>query len=150
MPEYPVENRGLEEKLFKTVVRTIQEMPALQKMGIRVAYLAPGRAGFEMTVDPGYSNTRGTAHGGLIAAFVDTVMGYAGITLDLMLVTLEMNINYFLSVKVGERVTAESEVLHAGRKTVVTEAKVFDSRNRLVSKSRGTYFPVDKISNILL
>lgn len=148
MIECQVENKGLDEKLFNTILKTILDMPALQNMNIVPKYLAPGKAGFEMTVDPTYSNSRGTAHGGLIAALVDTTMGYAGICLDLMLVTLEMNLNYFASVNVGEKIFADGEVIHAGRTTVVAEARVYDSKNKLVTKSRGTYFPVGKMSEI--
>ena len=117
-------------------------------MNIKLKYIAPKRAGFEMTVDPGFANSIGTAHGGLIAAFADTVMGYAGISLDLALVTLEMNLNYFASVKIGEKITADAKVIHAGKTTVVAEAKVYNSSKKLVSKSRGTYFPVGKISEL--
>lgn len=148
MGENLVDNRGLEEGLFRTIVKTVQEMPALKNMKITLRQIAPGKAGFEMLIDPGYSNSRGTAHGGLIASFADTAMGYAGISLDLMLVTLEMNLNYFASVKVGERIFADAEVVHNGRTTVVAEAKIYDSGNRIISKSRGTYFPVGKISEM--
>mgnify|MGYP005851408367 CR=1 FL=1 len=139
------ENRGLGEALFDTIDKT---MPALQNMKISLKYIAPGRAGFEMQVSPGFSNSRGTAHGGVIAAFADTVMGYAGISLDLMLVTLEMNLNYFAPAGLGEKLEAEGWVVHAGRTTVVAEAEIRDSGRRLVAKSRGTYFPVGRISEL--
>lgn len=142
------ENRGLKEELFNSIDRTIREMPALQNLKIFLKYIAPGRAGFEMQVSPGFSNSRGTLHGGVIAAFADTVMGYAGISLDLMLVTLEMNLNYFAPAGLGERLDAEGWVIHAGKNTVVAEAEIRDSGKRLVAKSRGTYFPVGKISEL--
>jgi uncharacterized protein (TIGR00369 family) len=142
----PVENRGLAEQLFWKIVKDIEEMPALQKMNIKLKYLAPGGAGFEMYIDPDYANSRRTAHGGLIASLMDTVMGYAGISLDLKLVTVEMNLNYFAAVKIGEVITAEAKVIHAGKTTVVAEAEVYNAQKELVSKSRGTYFPVGKVT----
>lgn len=141
-------NRGLDEELFDTLSKTVREMPALRNMNISLKQIAPGSVVFEMYVAPGYSNTIGTAHGGLIASLADTAMGYSGISQDLMLVTLEMNLNYFATVKVGETVTAEAEVIYAGRKTVVAEARIYDSGRRLVAKSRGTYSPVGKLSEL--
>ena len=145
MSDY-VENRGLEEELFKKIVHHSKNMQALRNLNITLKYLAPGRAGSEMVVDRCYSNSRGTAHGGIIATFVDTVMGFACITLDLLLVTLEMNLNYFAPVQIGEKISAEAEVIHAGKTTVVAEAVVYNSSKKIVSKSRGTFFPVGKIS----
>lgn len=144
----PVENRGLEEQLFRKIVKDIEEMPALQKMNIKLKYLAPGGAGFEMYIDPAYANSRRTAHGGLIASLMDTVMGYAGISLNLQLVTVEMNLNYFNAAKIGEVITAEARVIHAGKITVVAEAEVYNTEKELVSKSRGTYFPVGKVTEL--
>ncbi|NPV90124.1 MAG: PaaI family thioesterase [Firmicutes bacterium] len=141
-------NQGLDEGLFKVLLRTVQEMPALKNLNISLKRISPGRVVFEMDIGPGYSNTIGTAHGGVIASLADTAMGYAGISLDQMLVTLEMNLNYFATVKVGERVIAEAEVIYAGKKTVVAEAGIYDSRRRLVAKSRGTYSPVGRLTEI--
>lgn len=142
-----VENRGLDEKLFRKIVEHSQNIKALKNMNITLKYVAPNKAGFEMTAAEEYSNSRGTVHGGVIATFADTVMGFAGISLGFMLVTLEMNLNYFAPVKIGETLTAEAEVIHAGQKTVVAEANMYNGSNKLVSKSRGTYIPVGRLCN---
>jgi acyl-CoA thioesterase len=146
--EEPTVNQGLDAELFDILVRTVQEMPALQNMKISLKRVSPGVVVFEMEVAPDYSNSIGTAHGGLIAALADTAMGYSGISLDQMLVTLEMNLNYFATVKVGEKVTAEAEVINAGKKTVVAEARIYNSGRRLVAKSRGTYSPVGRLTEL--
>lgn len=134
-----VENRGLEEGFFDSLVTTFQDSPALKAFKIKLRYLGPGQAGLEMMVPDKYKNTRGLAHGGVTASLVDTAMGISVITFNLWVVTLEMNLNYLAPVKTGERVSVEGRAVHVGKKTAVAEAEVYNSKKMIVAKSRGTF-----------
>lgn len=41
--EILAENRGIDERLFHTILTESESMPALQSMGIAITYLSPAR-----------------------------------------------------------------------------------------------------------
>jgi acyl-CoA thioesterase len=135
-----VENRGIDEGLFKAIIANTQKGRAMEFFGINVKYLAEGRAVGVLTVKEEHSNSQGISHGGMTAALVDTVMGIAIFTLNRRVVTLEMNLNYLAPVRAGDTLTAEARVVHRGSNTAVSEAEVYNDRKELVAKSRGTFF----------
>lgn len=133
-------NQGLNEEIFSYIVNGIQKSVALNNFKISIAYLAPGKAGLKMDVGEEYSNSRGTAHGGIIAALVDSSMGISIITLGFRVMTLELNLNYLAPVKIGDQLSSEGRVVHIGKNTAVAEAEVFNCDQNLIAKSRGTFF----------
>ena len=135
-----VENRGIDEELFKTIIANTKSGRALEFFGISIKYLAEGRAVAEVSVKEDYSNSQGIAHGGITATLVDTVMGVAIFTLNRRVVTLEMNLNYLAPARAGDTLTAEARVVHKGSNTAVSEAEVYNQQKTLVAKSRGTFF----------
>lgn len=73
-------------------------------------------------------------------------MGWAVGTLgqaDQNTVTADIMVNYFIPVFQENELIAEGYVVHAGRNSVVAEANLF-SKEKLVAKSRGTFFLVQK------
>ncbi len=139
MEGFAIKNRGISAELYREIINLARNVPAYKAMNISLKYIGPERAGMEMTVIPEFTNTVGIAHGGLIASFADTVMGFAGRSLNLRCVTMEMNINYLVPVQIGETLTGEGSVIHAGKNTIVAEAKIYNSKNKLVAQSRGTF-----------
>jgi acyl-CoA thioesterase len=133
-------NNGIDAELFRKILDRLHNMPACQTMGISIEYLGQGTAGLKMTVSKELVNSQGALHGGLIAALADTAMGYSIFTLNCIIVTLDLNINYLAPALMGTELTAEAYVLHAGKNTIVSEATLHNSNNTLVAKSRGTFF----------
>lgn len=145
-PETPlVENQGLNAALFEKVVDISNNIPAHQNLNIVLLMLAPGQAELLITVGPEFANSYGTAHGGVIATFADSAMGVALRTLNIRVVTLEMNINYFSRVKTGEILRVKAHAIHPGHQISVVEAEVFNQKANLVAKSRGTFFRVGQV-----
>lgn len=91
-----------------------------------------------------FGNTSNHAHGGVIAALVDTAMGLSVATHGFTVVTMEMNINYLSPVNVGDDLIASGYVIHLGKNTAVAEAEVYNFKKSLVAKSHGifTFRPV--------
>ncbi len=145
-PETPlVENQGLNPALFEKVVAISNNIPAHQNLSIVILKLAPGQAELLMTVDSEFANSYGTAHGGVIATLADSAMGVALRTLNIRVVTLEMNINYFSRVKTGEILRVKAQAIHPGHQVSVVEAEVFNQKEALVAKSRGTFFRIGQV-----
>jgi len=140
-----IENQGLNQALFEAVVTITNNIPAHQNLNINLIKLAPGQAELIMAIGSEFSNSYGTAHGGVIATFADSAMGVALRTLNLRVVTLEMNLNFFARVETGEKLIAKARSIHAGHQVIVAEADVYNSSNKLVSKSRGTFFRIGRV-----
>jgi acyl-CoA thioesterase len=145
-PETPlVENLGLNPALFEKVVAISNSIPAHQNLNIVLLTLAPGQAELLMTVGSEFANSYGTAHGGIIATFADSAMGVALRTLNIRVVTLEMNINYFSRVRTGEILRVKARTIHSGHQVLVGEAEVFNQKADLVAKSRGTFYRIGQV-----
>ncbi|EIT84920.1 hypothetical protein A374_12775 [Fictibacillus macauensis ZFHKF-1] len=95
-------------------------------------------------ITPFLHNTLGMVHGGLTATLMDTAMGaLANITLadDEAAVTSEMKVNY-TSPGVGKALRCDASIVHKGRRSIVTEARVYGDHEELIALSTGTFFVV--------
>ena len=57
--------------------------------------------------------------------------------------TVEMKVNYLSSIREG-RVVAEAKLIRDGRRIVVADCDVVDSRGRLAAKGLVTYMRLDE------
>lgn len=111
-------------------------------LGCRLLRLdaASAEATVALTLTPTLRNRSGMLHGGALFSLVDITMGLACSAshgFDQNSVTLECKINYLRAVGEGE-VVCTAHVLHAGRRTLVVEADVFQGDKR-VAKAQGTF-----------
>ncbi|MGI5879927.1 MAG: PaaI family thioesterase [Syntrophomonadaceae bacterium] len=135
-----VENRGIAEELFHSILTESKSMPAMQTMGSHITYLGPGVAGLKMICEHKFANHLGRIHGAVTAALLDNAMGYSVESLGLRCVTLEMNLNYIRPLLEGAEVNVEGYVLHAGKRTVITEAPVHTNNGEVAAKGRATFY----------
>lgn len=77
-----------------------------------------------LPVKPEYSNTYGISHGGIVTALVDMVSGVALRTLKLRIVTIEVTTDYFKTVALNDRLTAEAKLVHEGKKILHADINV--------------------------
>jgi len=111
-----------------------------QLLGCRLQRLEEGVAEVALALEPQLRNRGGFLHGGAIFSLVDIAMGLACSSshgFDRRSVTLECKINYVRAVSEGE-VLCTARVLHAGRRTLVLDADVFQG-DKLVAKAQGTF-----------
>jgi uncharacterized protein (TIGR00369 family) len=115
--------------------------PIADLIGFHPLTVEPGRAVFELDVDPSrHANPMGTLHGGILSTLADTAMGMAyAATLgpDETFTTLELKINFLRPVWSG-RLRAEGRVVQAGRTVGLTECDVVDDKGRLVARASST------------
>lgn len=81
--------------------------------------------------------------GGLIAGFLDEVMGAALLAHSdnaALPLNLDMNISFVGMVPL-ERITAKGRVVKAGRKVAFLEGELFDSEGRLLARATSTAIP---------
>lgn len=82
------------------------------------------------------------AHGGLIFALGDTVMGVTCYTTHKEFVTLNSTID-FLKPGIGKVLTATSEVIKKGRTTWVLRANITNDNDEVIAIMTATYYIKD-------
>jgi uncharacterized protein (TIGR00369 family) len=111
-------------------------------MGLQLVETGNGTATVDMTPTDDMANTSGFVHGGIISTLADSAMGRSVHTLKPGVVratSFDLKLNFINAAKIGESLRATGKVVHAGRRTVVTECRVEDRNGRLVATASGTF-----------
>lgn len=124
-----------------------RQVPFLDHLNIEPVSAGGGKAEFTMTVEEVHLRTFGILHGGVTAGLMDTVVGFAAVTVappEHHVVTVQLNINFVRVVTEGEKLIATAEVQHAGRKTAVVRGEIHNADNELVALATATmmYLPL--------
>jgi uncharacterized protein (TIGR00369 family) len=78
----------------------------------------------------------------MISALADSAMGRALRTIEPGVVrsmSFDLKLSFISAAKVGETLRATGRVVHAGRRTAVTECTVEGPQGRLVATASGTF-----------
>lgn len=116
--------------------------PAWQWLGINEISQDEGIAVVDMTATPDMANTAGFVHGGMISALADSAMGRSLRTIKPGVVrsmSFDLKLSFISAAKVGETLRATGRVVHAGRRTAVTECRIDGPSGRLVATATGTF-----------
>jgi uncharacterized protein (TIGR00369 family) len=111
-------------------------------LGLRLVATEEGSATIEMTPTGDMANHAGFVHGGMISTLADSAMGRSVRTLVpgvLRSMSFDLKLSFISAARVGETLRATGRVVHAGRRTVVTECRVEDPRGKLVATASGTF-----------
>jgi uncharacterized protein (TIGR00369 family) len=78
----------------------------------------------------------------MISALADSAMGRSLRTLKpgvTRAMSFDLKLNFINAAKVGETLRATGQVIHAGRRTIVTECRVEGQGGRLVATASATF-----------
>jgi uncharacterized protein (TIGR00369 family) len=112
-----------------------------QWLGLRVTEVTadgiqirvPWRDEFVVNPDAGY------AHGGILAALIDTASDYAlAAKIGGPVPTVDLRVDYHRAALAGE-LRFEARVIKLGRTFSTAEASVFDEQGRLLASGRGVF-----------
>ncbi len=83
------------------------------------------------------TNPMGRLHGGAIGLILDDVIGATVFTLptENHFVSVNINIDFLFSAKIGETLTAESKIVRKGKSIIHAECILINKRGRIVAKS---------------
>jgi uncharacterized protein (TIGR00369 family) len=116
--------------------------PAVRTLGIEPVAADPGNVSFRLDLGEFHLNPFGIVHGGVLAALLDTAMGCAVHSLlpaAVSYVTGEMNVRFLRpAVLAGTPLTCAGEVVHAGRTSMVTSARIADANDRVIALAGAT------------
>ena len=115
-------------------------------LGIEMKELSNGKVVATMPVDERTKQPFGLLHGGASVALAESVASIGGFQLvdgtKQAVVGLEINANHVRGVRSG-LVTAEGNILHHGRTTMIWDVKIRDEEGNLVCVSRCTLAVID-------
>ena len=115
-------------------------------LGIEIDSIEPSRARLSVEVRQELLQLQGVMHGGAIASLIDTAVAFAIISVSEpqdRFTTVEMKVNYLSAIREG-RVVADARLIRDGRRIIVADCDVFDSRGRLAAKGLLTYIRLNE------
>ncbi len=131
---------GLE--FLRWLIDEERRVPIGMTLGFRLVEVVEGRAVFEAEAGPWAYNPLGSVHGGWYAAVLDAPLGVALHTTlprGVGYTTLELKVNLVRPVRPDTGVLrAEGRVVHRGRRTAVTEARMEDAAGNLYAHATST------------
>ena len=104
------------QKLCEEIGRILYEGdPAVQALGIKLDFIAPGAAGMSMKVRDDMTNMLGYCHGGFTFALADSVGGYACNSRNRKAVAQVAQITYLAPARAGDLLRAVGRENWLGR-----------------------------------
>ena len=85
-----------------------------------------------------------TAHGGVIAGYMDAILGLAALYVSSenanLVSTVEFKINFIQPVRIGDVLIGKGKCVAAGKRIIVCEGEILkQDTNDLVAKATGTF-----------
>ncbi len=116
--------------------------PIAETLGFRLVEVEAGRVVFEGRATADHYNPQGTVHGGYAATLLDLAMGcavHSVLEAAIGYTTLEIKVNYVrpITAETG-LVRAEGTLLHRGRRTATSEARLVDHAGKLLAHGTST------------
>ena len=117
-----------------------KKIPYVVHLGLTTEALGEGSARLSMPLPKHFTNSLGTAHGGVIMSLLDVALCTAARTLhpeSIGVITIDMSTS-FIGGGVGSKLIAEARVLKNGRSLIFTEAEAKNDDGSMVAKAIGT------------
>jgi len=145
MPQAKFEH--YDEGIAKAMMRANESVTGLPRyLGAKLAEFSPGRLVGTMEVRPELLTPFGTLHGGIMAGFVDHILGcvlYPLMERGQWAATTEFKLNYLAAVR-GGTLTAESTVVSLTRRTAVVRVDVMNG-DQLACVAQATLLITDPV-----
>ncbi|MBC9031867.1 PaaI family thioesterase [Sphingomonas sp. JC676] len=137
---------GIEQ--VRHMVATDAQPPIGRTLGISLVEVEEGRAVFEGDPDARSLNPMDTIHGGYTATLLDSACGIAThsrLAAGQTYTTLELKIAYHRAMTPATgKVRAVGTVLSFGRRVAFAEAKLTDSKGRLIASATSTLLVISQ------
>ena len=120
---------------------TLDNVPFAKLLGIKVDSVEPGHAVLSMPIRDELKQNHGVAHGGSIAALIDSAMAIAIMPLlaeNERTTTVDLTIHYLRPLTEGTA-RASARVVRAGKRVITVSAELFDHQEKLAATALSTY-----------
>jgi uncharacterized protein (TIGR00369 family) len=116
------------------------KIPFVTHLGLTTESLGEGTARLSMPLPAHFTNSLGTAHGGVIMSLLDVALCTAARTLhpdSIGVITIDLSTS-FIGGGTGAKLIAEARVLKDGRSLIFVEGEAKNEDGSLVAKSIAT------------
>lgn len=126
----------------------VPNVPIGDTLGFRLVHAEAGRVRFEGRPDERSYNLIGTVHGGWTAAVLDTALALSVLSAqdaEQSFTTIDFRINFLrpITAELGT-LQAEGLLVQGGRRVAYSEAKLTDSRGKLLAHGTGSCLVVPR------
>ncbi len=108
---------------------------------------ASNTATMQFEVKPEMCTWRGGVQGGLVAGYLDDVMGYAYVAMTggkQAPLNLDLNMSLLKLLPIGATITGKGRVLRAGKRVIFLEGELLDEDGNILARSTSTAIPTPK------
>ena len=130
----------MDDSIKQHLLERVHTNPYVKYVEIDFQEIEEGRVVARMPLKPEQRQYSGVIHGGILAAFADTVAGFAAYTMtpsDRDVLTAELKTS-FLRAAWGNELIGVGTVVKPGRNLQFAECEIFCD-GKLVSKASGTF-----------
>lgn len=121
-------------------------------LGLDLKVFGPGHIEYTLLITPELMATPRAAHGGVVAALMDSVLGVTALSavfLDNKVVsTVEYKINYFAPALLGDQLKATAKIEQLGKRLIVVSGDIVctNREDTVLAKGLGTFnaYPAEK------
>ena len=120
---------------------TLDDIPFAKLLGIEAELVEPGHAVLTMKIREDLKRNGGIAHGGAVAAVIDSAMAFAIVPLlseNEHTVTVDLTIHFMRPLSEGSA-RASARVVRAGKRVITVSAELFNSEGKLAATALSTY-----------
>ena len=120
---------------------TLDNVPFAKLLGIEVEAVEPGHAVLTMPIRNELKQNHGVAHGGSIAAVIDSAMALAIMPMlaeNERTTTVDLTIHYLRPLTEGTA-RASARVVRAGKRVITVSAELVDEQGKLAATAISTY-----------
>lgn len=143
------------EKTTKIIemIRTVVDKPDQWSPSPYTNWLKPvakaaeyGSLIFEYEIRKDMTNPAGMLHGGIVAGIMDDLMGATVYSMELpgLYVTVNLEVSFFASAKLGDVLQAKTTLLKKGRKMISMECEIWlPAKNKCLAKGSSNLICTD-------
>ncbi len=115
--------------------------PIPRNFKMALTEISVGRAVFKVTVKEDWLNPLKILHGGIIVTLMDEAMGMAMYTLNKAhrYATINLNADFFKSVKAGEDIFVIGEVEKDGTQVIHIKAHIQTTEGKIIAKTTSNF-----------
>ncbi|XP_022089723.1 acyl-coenzyme A thioesterase 13-like [Acanthaster planci] len=103
---------------------------------VNIVSVSPNRGSSrcELTVEEEHSNGQRTLHGGYMTMMVDTLtLATLAMQVGRIGVSAQLNMSFFRSADIGEKVSIDVDVIKAGKSTAFTQAHILNASGEILA-----------------
>jgi uncharacterized protein (TIGR00369 family) len=121
----------------------------MRENGIEHHILSPGVTETRMTILEKHLSSPGTAHGGAMAGYMDSVLGFCALTAAIpdgnLVSTVEFKLNYFKPILFQDQLLGKGKVIRKGKTFIISIAEIWRG-DEMVAHGQGTFnvYPLEK------